>query len=182
MLIHSRSLKWVMFFSTFFITNSYSDSFEYNTYNNHGILGLINTPSARFYDEGKFGFTIYNGEPDQKITFTSAPYPWLEASFFYMNIKEQAWAGSKNQDYKDKGFNLKLRIKEEGYLPAIAVGVNDLAGTGYYGAEYIVGSYGIGNIDMNFGLGWGTLNNSDINLKNPLIYLHPSFENRLMDF
>ena len=178
MLIHSRDLKWLIFFSAFFITNSYSDSFEYNTYNNHGILGLINTPSARFYDEGKFGFTIYNGEPDQKITFTSAPYPWLEASFFYMNIKEQAWAGSKNQDYKDKGFNLKLRIKEEGYLPAIAVGVNDLAGTGYYGAEYIVGSYGIGNIDMNFGLGWGTLNNSDINLKNPLIYLHPSFENR----
>ena len=65
-----------------------ADSFNYNTYNNHGVLGLINTPSARFYEEGGFGVTIYDGTPDQKITITSSPYDWLEASVFYSNIKE----------------------------------------------------------------------------------------------
>ena len=59
------------------------------------------------------------------------------------------------QDYKDKGFNLKIRLKEEGIFPAIAIGFNDIAGTGLYSSEYIVGSYGIDKLDMHFGLGWG---------------------------
>ena len=29
---------------------------------------------------------------------------------------------------------------------------------GLYSSEYIVGSYGISNIDMHLGLGWGRLN------------------------
>lgn len=155
-----------------------ADSFNYNSFNNHGVMGLINMPSARFYDEGKFGFSIYDGSPDQKITFTSSPYSWLEASFFYMNIQDAPWAGSQSSDYKDKGFNFKIRLKEEGILPALAIGINDLAGTGYYGSEYIVASYGIDNIDFHFGLGWGNLNGSDNNFKNPLSYLSSSFEDR----
>ena len=38
-------------------------------------------PSARFYDEAS-SITVYDGTPDQKITMTSFPYDWLEASFF----------------------------------------------------------------------------------------------------
>ena len=97
---------------------------------------------------------------------------------FYMNIQEGGWAGAINKDYKDKGFNLKLRIKEEGVLPAIAVGINDLAGTGYYGSEYVVGSYGINNVDMHFGLAWGNLNGSKRSFKNPLSILSSSFSER----
>ena len=167
-----------LFFLTLTSNDVSSDSFQYNSYNNHGGLGLINLPSARFYDEGNFGFTLYDGSPDQKITFTSSPYSWLEASFFYMNIQEGGWAGAINKDYKDKGFNLKLRIKEEGVLPAIAVGINDLAGTGYYGSEYVVGSYGINNVDMHFGLAWGNLNGSKRSFKNPLSILSSSFSER----
>ena len=48
-----------------------SDSFDTNTYNNHGVVGLINTPSARFYDEGVHGVTVYDGTPNQKITLSS---------------------------------------------------------------------------------------------------------------
>ena len=53
-----------------------------------------------------------------------------------------------------------MRIKEEGRFPAIAVGINDIAGTGLYGSEYVVGSYGIKNLDFHFGLGWGAYNGS----------------------
>ena len=94
-------------------------------------------PSARFYNESSFGFTLYSGEPDQKITMTSNPFDWLEASFFYTSIKDRPYCAFDydpvcDQDYKDKGFNFKLKIKEEGKLPAIAIGINDIAGTGYY--------------------------------------------------
>ena len=91
------------------------------------------------------------------------------------------YPGFEYQDYKDKGFNLKIRLKKEGSLPAIAIGLNDFAGTGFYSSEYIVSSYGVGNIDMHFGLGWGQLNgNSDF--KNPLSYVHDSFLDRPVEY
>ena len=139
--------------------------------NNHGSIGLINMPTARFYDESSFGVTIYDGNPDQgNNDFISSD--WLEASFFYTNIQNQRYCDNEfdpvcSQDYKDKGFNFKLRIKEEGILPALAVGINDIAGTGLYSSEYIVGSYGINKTDFHFGLGWGMLNGSEQNFKNP---------------
>ena len=140
-------------------------------------------PSARFYDEASHGITIYDGTPDQKITMTSFPYDWMEASFFYTNIQGKPYCGQSfdpvcQQDYKDKGFNFKFRLKEEGLWPAIAVGINDIAGTGYYSSEYIVASYGINRMDFHFGVGWGTLNGSSNSFKNPLGYLYDGFNNR----
>ena len=161
-----------------FIPDLYADNFRYNSYNNHGVLGLINTPIARIYDEGSFGVTIYDGTPDQKITITSSPYKWLEASFFYTNIQGRPYGNGFNQDYKDKGFNVKVKLKDEGVFPALAVGINDIAGTGFYSSEFIVASYGIDNIDFHFGLGWGTLNGSDNKIKNPFSFIHDSFTNR----
>ena len=140
-------------------------------------------PSARFYDETAHGITIYDGTPDQKITMTSFPYDWMEASFFYANIQGRPYCNNSidlvcQQDYKDKGFNFKFRIKEEGLWPAIAFGINDIAGTGLYSSEYIVGSYGINRTDFNFGIGWGLLNGSTNSFKNPLSYLYDGFNNR----
>lgn len=160
-----------------------ADSFDYNLYNNHGIVGLINTPTARSYDAGVHGVTIYGSDIDQKITVTSNPYDWFEASVFYMNTElEPTCRGIGDQvfcqGYKDKGFNVKFRLKEEGTLPAIAIGLTDFAGTGIYSSEYIVSSYGIGNLDMHFGLGWGQLSGTDKTIKNPLGYLKESFYDR----
>ena len=140
-------------------------------------------PTARFYDEASHGITLYDGTPDQKITLTSSPYDWLEASFFYTNIQNRRYCGVTydpvcSQDYKDKGFNFKLRIKEEGVLPAIAIGINDIAGTGFYSSEYIVASYGINNLDLHFGLGWGALNGSKNKINNPFGYIADNFKER----
>ena len=145
----NKFLKFI-FLKIYFIISTnilYADSFEYNSYNNHGVVGLINTHTARFYNEAVHGITIYDGSPDQKITLSSNPFDWLEASFFYTSIQNKPycdveWDPVCKQSYKDKGFNLKVRIKEEDKLPAIAVGFYDIAGTGLYSSEYIVGSYG----------------------------------------
>lgn len=156
-----------------------SDSFQYNTYNNHGVVGLINIPTARSYEESSHGVTFYDGTPDQKITLTSSPYDWLEASFFYTNIQGKPYPGFEYQDYKDKGFNMKLRLKEQGFFPAIAIGLNDFAGTGFFSSEYVVASYGSNKIDLHFGLGWGSLNDeSKDSFKNPLIFINQNFESR----
>lgn len=163
---------------------SLADSFDTNVFNNHGSVGLINMPTARFYDEGVHGVTIYDSKVDQKITLSSNPYDWLEASFFYVNIPSielcRAYfnVATYCQGFKDKGFNIKLRLKQEGLLPAVAIGFMDFAGTGKYSSEYIVSSYGIGNLDMHFGIGWGALSGSSEQVKNPLGYLKDSFNTR----
>lgn len=178
--MHTQRTKLVqiVFLSFLFIPNILSDSFQYNSYNNHGVVGLINMPTARFFNESSHGVTIYDGTPDQKITLTSSPYDWFEASFFYTNLQGKPYPGFEYQDYKDKGFNLKLRVKEEGIFPAIAIGVNDIAGTGLYSSEYLVASYGLNNVDFHLGLAWGTLNGADNKIKNPLIDIKSSFQNR----
>ena len=155
-----------------------ADNFDLNIYNNHGVVGLINTPTARSYDEGTHGITLYDGTPDQKITLSSNPYDWLEASFFYSNIQGKPYPGYEFQDYKDKGFNVKVRLKKEGVFPAIAIGLNDFAGTGFHSSEYIVASYGINKLDMHFGLGWGQLNGSNNKFKNPMGYIKEDFKVR----
>jgi hypothetical protein len=185
-IIHASKIKKLVI-SLFFIIPVSADSFSFNSYNNHGVVGLINMPTARLYDESVYGLTIYDGTPDQKITLTSNPFNWMEASFFYNNIENKPYCEVSydpvcKQDYKDKGFNLKLRIKEEGIFPAIAVGLNDIAGTGLYSSEYIIGSYGINNLDIHFGLGWGTLNSSKHGIKNPLGYVNDSFLDRPKEF
>lgn len=160
------------------ISSINADSFIYNSYNNHGTVGLVNIPTARFYEESAHGITVFDGTPDQKVTFTSSPFDWFEASFFYANVQGYPYPGYEYQDYKDKGFNAKIRLKKEGRLPAIAAGFYDFAGTGLYSSEYIVGSYGINNIDFHFGLGWGRLNQESDKYKNPLTFLDEGFKVR----
>ena len=70
--------------------------------------------------------------------------------------------------------------KEEADFP-LAIGINDLAGTGYYGSEYIVASYGISNLDIHFGYTTGALNNSDYKFKNPLV-IYDGFNERSDDW
>ncbi len=178
MLKKEYSYKFIIVLLCSWVSQTHSDSFDSNFYNNHGTVGLINTPTARFYNEGVHGVTIYDGTPDQKITLSSNPYDWFEASFFYTNIQGLPYPGYAYQDYKDKGFNAKIRLKKEGKLPAIALGLYDFAGTGLYSSEYIVSSYGINNLDMHFGLGWGRLDGSYDNFKNPLSYINDRFLTR----
>ena len=160
-----------------FAMNVLSDDFFYNTTNNHGGLGVINIPSARFYDSPAGHLSLYRGSPDRKATITVYPYDWLEASVFYSSIKGKEYGPSFSQDYKDKGFNLKIRLKEQDNLPAIAIGINDLGGTGVYSSEYIVSSYSYENYDFHLGAGWGMLNEFS-HLKNPFIFLSDGFKYR----
>ena len=180
--------KFLIFVSLVYTNSIFpSDSYEFNLYNNYGIVGTIHTPSARTFEEGVHGVTIYRGTPNQTVTLSANPFDWLEASFFYTNIQDRPYCYDFTsvfclQDFKDKGFNVKLRLKEQGVFPAVAIGLNDFAGTGLYSSEYIVGSYGINRTDFHFGIGFGLLNGSDQRFKNPLGIISDKFYDRPTSF
>jgi hypothetical protein len=152
------------------------------SFSNYGSVGLIQMPTARFFEEGSLALNWSHNDPYINGAIIAYPFSWLEASYHYTDINNALYSDSPafsgNQTYKDKGFDAKLRLlKESRYLPQIAVGARDVAGTSVFSAEYLVMSKRIKNIDLSFGLGWGTLSGNKI--KNPLTLISDKYKERI---
>jgi hypothetical protein len=186
-------LKLFLFLACFSITsNADIDDYVYrysnvSSYSNYSTLGLIQNPSARFNPAGTIGFNWSSFEPYLQGSIVAYPFDWMEAAYQYTDVNNALYSNSKDfsgaQTYKDKGFDAKFRLFSETlYLPQIALGIRDLAGSGTFGAEYLVASkflkFDKFLIDASFGLGWGGLSNNDFS--NPLTKLSDRFEERSM--
>ena len=88
---------------------------------------------------------------------------------------------SGDQTYKDKSFNLKIKLIEEtDRFPELSIGFRDFIGTGKFSGEYVVTSKKIGDFDFTAGLGWGSLSESK-GIKNPFINIDESYSSRPLD-
>ncbi len=119
--------------------------------------------------------------PFEYTSLTATPFSWFEATYRYIEIKDALYGPSGysgNQTLKDKGFDIKIGLRKESELiPAISLGLRDIAGTDRFSSEYLVFTKRIGNFDLTSGIGWGILGTSD-DLKNPLLNIDDSFNNR----
>jgi len=87
-------------------------------------------------------------------------------------------AFSGNQSYKDRGFDLKIKLLSEGRVrPALALGLRDFIGTGLFSAEYFVADKSFGPFDASFGIGWSKLATRGP-IRNPFTYISSSFDTR----
>ena len=144
--------------------------------NSFGQLGYINTPSAFSLEESSIGLTINRNDPDRKMILIASPFRWLDANIFYVDITGKEYPGGYKQSYKDKGFSFKLKLPSfKGH--SLAVGANDIAGTGYYNSEYIVISRNISQYEYTLGVGWGNYSQG-YTVKNPFSYLDSNFKYR----
>jgi hypothetical protein len=143
----------------------------------YGGVGLLDMRTARFLPDGYFSITGSIKNPDDRIAFTFQALPWLETTFRWSNnyaIRPFAGAGQG----ADRSFDFKVRLAQEGrYIPQIAVGLQDFAGTGNYAAEYLVASKQIGRLDFTLGLGWGRLASRGT-FGNPLGIISNRFDSR----
>ena len=173
-----------VFIFLFFIVHSQAGINDYKfpytgpSFSNYGTVGLLQNPTARFFAEGTLGVTWNRQQPYLRGSIMAYPFSWLEASYQYVDINNVLYSPvfefSGNQTYKDKSFDFKLRLLEESlYLPQVAVGFRDAAGTGLFSSEYLVISKFYQNFDFTFGLGWGDLNARSYT--NPLIKINDSF-------
>lgn len=146
---------------------------------NLATVGLIEMPSARFGPDGELTAGASFLRKTQHYNLGFQVLPWLEASFRY--------SGLQNFDpnypvYYDRSFGLKARLwNESSFMPTLAVGVNDIVGTGIYGGEYLVASKRFGDLDATIGIGWGRLGSAN-KISNPLTRLSNSFGNRPSQF
>ncbi len=150
-------------FSSF---NEYMYRFQGPSFSNYGTIGLINAPTARFHEEGTLAFTWSHNQPYLRGSIVAYPFSWFEASYQYADINNYLYSSVKEfsggQSLKDKSFDAKFRLIQEGsFLPSIAIGFRDLAGTGIFSSEYIVASKQFSSLDFTLGLGWGALSGGD---------------------
>jgi Bacterial putative lipoprotein (DUF940). len=138
-------------------------------------------PNARFMDEARMRFNFSGSFPYEYTSLTTSPFNWFEATYRYTEIKDEQYGPSiysNNQSLKDKGFDVKFRIfKESLYMPSVAVGLNDIAGTGLFSSEYIVATKNYKDIDFTLGLGFGLLGNEG-GISNPFTSLSENFKRR----
>ncbi|MES1956125.1 hypothetical protein SAHY_16147 [Salinisphaera hydrothermalis EPR70] len=144
-----------------------------------GGAGLLETPTARNAEEGEFSFTYSHIKPYTNYAFSFQPFDWMQAGFRYTSIAGHIYgANAPNQNYLDKGVDLKLTpIKESRYIPEMAIGFRDLGGTGLFSSEYLVANKRWYNLDLSLGLAWGYLGSRG-DLANPLGLLSSRFKTR----
>jgi len=145
------------------------------SYNNYGSVGLMQNPTARMAKEGQLAITYSDIEEYRRYTVNLQLLPWLEATAFYTRFPNRLYSEfpgfSGDNILTDKGFDVKARLWKESYwLPEVSLGFRDLAGTGLFDAEYIVGSKRFGPVDISLGLGFGRLGTYD-NITNPFCEL-----------
>lgn len=147
-----------------------------------GGVGLLQTPTARMAREGEMSLNYRDNDQYRYYSASVQLFPWLETTLRYTDVRTKKYSSvesfSGDQTYKDKAFDVKLRLWEESYwMPQVAVGARDIGGTGLFDAEYIVASKAWGPFDFSLGLGWGYLGTSG-NVSNPFCSYSDKFCSR----
>ncbi len=144
------------------------------TSNDLGMSGLMQLPSARMRPEGNFTYTQTRVLPYDRYNVIFQPFEWLQAGFRYVDPNSR----NSVQVSLDKNIDLKARLwQETAWRPEVAVGIQDLGGTGLFGGEYVVGNKRYGDFDFTLGLGWGYLGRRG-SLSNPAGIFIDQFKTR----
>lgn len=133
-----------------------------------GGVGLLQTRTARFPEDGLFTFGVTVLDPYDLYYLSWQFLPWLEATFRY----------SKSETF-DKSLDLKFRLLEETRRrPEVALGFQDVLGTGLFSSEYLVASKRFGDLDLSLGVVWGYGVGGNGLFRNPFTWLSRRFDER----
>ncbi|MEP5155238.1 YjbH domain-containing protein [Planktotalea sp.] len=140
-----------------------------------GTPGLVEMPSAESAPDGEIGTTVSYFAGGLRTTLSFQITPRLSGSFRYATI-ERVFNGAP---LYDRSFDLRYRILDEGrYLPAVAVGFQDIIGTGIYAGEYVVATKHLTpQLAFSGGIGWGRFGSFN-GFSNPLGVLDSGFNTR----
>lgn len=149
--------------------------------NDWGVVGLLQTPTARMPAAGEGRYHYSNVYPYTHHNVLLQPMDWLEGGFRYTTINNRKYGAfefSGDQAYLDKSLDFKVKLlKESAHLPQVALGITDIGGTGLFSSEYLVASKRSGNFDWSLGIAWGYMG-SNGNIKNPFSLLDKRFNTR----
>lgn len=136
------------------------------SFSNYGEPGLIDMPSAQPASDAEFALTVTQFAGAMRTTLMFQAFPRLSGSFRYGRMDD--YFGEDNPLW-DRSFDLRYQLLDEGeILPAVAIGLRDIVGTGIYSSEYLVATKHLSpGISVTAGIGWGRLGSFN-GFSNPL--------------
>lgn len=144
----------------------------------YGKAGLVEMPNALFFDTGHLSVTGMLKDPDDRITLNFQPLPWFEGSFRYSIIDGFFPARRGQDDLFDRSFDFKMKVLDQGtWWPAVAVGIQDIVGTGIYSSEFVVATWQTSKFNLTGGVGFGRFARTG-NLTNPLTFIFDEAKTR----
>ncbi|MDK3017753.1 YjbH domain-containing protein [Pseudodonghicola flavimaris] len=144
-----------------------------STYNTYGYPGLIDMPAAVSPPDAELALSFSHFHNNTRSTLTFQFLRRLSASFRYASIQNThltSATGAPVIHFRfDRSFSLHYRFRDETpRWPALAVGLNDIIGTGVYASEYVVATKTLRhNVRVTGGIGWGRLGSMN-GFSNPL--------------
>jgi hypothetical protein len=144
-----------------------------------GGIGLLQMRNARFGPDGELTLGASFVAPYDRYFVNLQALPWLEGTFRYTLSKDERLNQRRlGATLTDRGADHKFKIWDESYWrPAVALGVQDMLGTGLFDGEYLVFSKRYYDLDFSFGFAWGYPGNRGT-LSNPLAEISPFFRSR----
>lgn len=140
---------------------------KYDDYSvqNSGKTGLIEMPNARVMDDWRLRPHMYYSDPYIYYGVAIAPLPRMEVNFRMTQL--QGIAGFQNSagygEYKDKSIDLKfLLTREDDFWPAVAIGFDDIQGTGLYSSKYLVGTKRFDFLEFSAGYALGRMGGENL--------------------
>ncbi|HEY1075264.1 MAG TPA: YjbH domain-containing protein [Fontimonas sp.] len=121
-----------------------------------GYPALITTPTAAFPESGTLGLGISIAPPYNTLYLSAQPAEWLHVGARYVAITNRRYSAVNDQSFKDKSFDVAIRIlSESDWRPAVALGLNDFGGTGLFSSESLVATKHYYDFGFTLGLGFG---------------------------
>ncbi|ETX29677.1 YjbH domain-containing protein [Roseivivax isoporae] len=132
------------------------------SFNLYGLPGLVDMPTAEMASDGTLALTVGQFGNTTRGTLSFQLLPRVIGSFRYARLQDSTL--DPRDDYFDRSFDIRLQLlKESDWLPAVTVGLQDFAGTGLFGGEYLVATKEIvPGLRVTGGLGWGRLGSHNV--------------------
>ncbi|MFB2531535.1 YjbH domain-containing protein [Paracoccus sp. p4-l81] len=126
--------------------------------NSYGMPGAIETPTAEVLPDATAAGTLNKTTYAQRSNLAFQILPQVTGLLRYATIPGLDPTRGRGKLY-DRSFDVHYQVfGEEGWRPAVAIGLRDFMGTGVYSSEYVVATKTLApGIKASAGIGWGRL-------------------------
>ncbi len=124
--------------------------------NSYGMPGAIETPSAEVMPDATVAGTISKSPYALRNSVAFQALPRVTTALRYSRVPG---LDPVRPNLYDRSFDIHYQVfGEEGWRPAVAIGLRDFLGTGVYSSEYVVATKTLSpGLRVSGGIGWGRL-------------------------
>ena len=123
-----------------------------------GTPGLLEMPGAGTLADGALSATLSGASRTTRATLTFQATPRLTAAFRYAALEGFNPPTALTSTRYDRSFDLSYRLAGPEDGTAVAIGLQDVGGSGLFSGEYVVAQAPLSpEIAVTAGLGWGRL-------------------------